>query len=47
VIAIVFTMSITTHGLILESPLVPRKNSVRGFIYEVETGRVRQVCRTD
>jgi carbonic anhydrase len=25
------------------SPLVPRKESVRGFVYEVETGRLREV----
>jgi carbonic anhydrase len=25
------------------SPFVPRKNSVRGFVYEVETGRLREV----
>jgi carbonic anhydrase len=26
------------------SPFIPRKNSVRGFIYEVETGRLREVA---
>jgi carbonic anhydrase len=26
-----------------ESPFVPRKQSIRGFVYEVETGRVREV----
>ena len=26
-----------------ESPFIPRKESVRGFIYEVETGRVQEV----
>jgi carbonic anhydrase len=25
------------------SPFVPRKDAVRGFVYEVETGRVREV----
>jgi carbonic anhydrase len=25
------------------SPFVPHKDSVRGFIYEVETGRLREV----
>ena len=25
------------------SPFVPRKDSIRGFIYEVETGRLREV----
>jgi carbonic anhydrase len=25
------------------SPFIPRKDSVRGFIYEVETGRLREV----
>jgi carbonic anhydrase len=28
---------------ILESPFIPRKGGVRGFVYEVETGRVREV----
>jgi carbonic anhydrase len=28
---------------IRESPFVPRTDSVRGFIYEVETGRLREV----
>ena len=28
---------------IRESPFIPRRNSVRGFVYEVETGRVREV----
>ena len=27
--------------LVLENPFIPRKESVRGFVYEVETGRVR------
>ncbi len=26
------------------SPFIPRKDSVRGFIYEVETGRIREVA---
>ncbi|MGA2925156.1 MAG: carbonic anhydrase [Solirubrobacteraceae bacterium] len=26
-----------------DSPFIPRKGSVRGFVYEVETGRVREV----
>jgi carbonic anhydrase len=25
------------------SPFVPRKNAIRGFVYEVETGRLREV----
>jgi carbonic anhydrase len=25
------------------SPFVPRKDAVRGFVYEVETGRLREV----
>jgi carbonic anhydrase len=29
--------------IVRESPFVPRKERVRGFIYEVETGRVREV----
>jgi carbonic anhydrase len=28
---------------IRSSPFIPRKDSVRGFIYEVETGRLREV----
>lgn len=28
---------------ITASPFIPRKDSVRGFIYEVETGRLREV----
>jgi carbonic anhydrase len=28
---------------IKESPFVPRTDSVRGFVYEVETGRLREV----
>ena len=28
---------------IAASPFIPRKDSVRGFVYEVETGRVREV----
>jgi carbonic anhydrase len=26
-----------------ESPFIPHKDSVRGFVYEVETGRLREV----
>jgi carbonic anhydrase len=29
---------------IKRSPFVPRKDSIRGFIYEVETGRLREVA---
>ena len=29
--------------LITESPFIARKGGVRGFVYEVETGRVREV----
>ena len=25
------------------SPFIPNKDSVRGFVYEVETGRLREV----
>ena len=25
------------------SPFIPKKDSVRGFVYEVETGRLREV----
>ena len=25
------------------SPFIPRKDSVRGFVYDVETGRLREV----
>jgi len=28
---------------IRESPFLPRRDAVRGFVYEVETGRVREV----
>jgi carbonic anhydrase len=30
-------------GRIKASPFVPRKDSIRGFVYEVETGRLREV----
>jgi carbonic anhydrase len=30
-------------ALIKDSPFIPRKDSVRGFVYEVETGRLREV----
>ena len=30
---------------IKESPFIPRKDSVRGFVYEVESGRLREVSR--
>jgi carbonic anhydrase len=29
--------------LVIESPFIPRKDIVRGFVYEVATGRVREV----
>ena len=29
---------------ITASPFIPRKDSVRGFVYEVETGRLREVA---
>ena len=28
---------------IVDSPFIPNKSSVRGFVYEVETGRLREV----
>ncbi len=28
---------------ITESPFIPKKESIRGFVYEVETGRLREV----
>jgi carbonic anhydrase len=28
---------------ITESPFIPKKDSVRGFVYEVESGRLREV----
>jgi carbonic anhydrase len=31
--------------MIEESPFVPRKESIRGFVYELETGRLREVTR--
>ena len=30
-------------GLIKDSPFIPNKDSVRGFVYEVETGKLREV----
>ncbi len=30
-------------GRIKASPFIPNKNSVRGFVYEVESGRLREV----
>jgi carbonic anhydrase len=30
-------------GRIQDSPFVPKKDSVRGFVYEVETGKLREV----
>jgi carbonic anhydrase len=30
-------------GRIQASPFIPRKDSIRGFVYEVETGRLREV----
>jgi carbonic anhydrase len=30
-------------GRIEASPFIPRKDSIRGFVYEVETGRLREV----
>ena len=30
-------------GRIRSSPFIPNKDSVRGFVYEVETGRLREV----
>jgi carbonic anhydrase len=29
--------------LIKDSPFIPNKDSVRGFVYEVETGKLREV----
>jgi carbonic anhydrase len=26
------------------SPFIPRKDSVRGFVYDIETGRLREVA---
>ena len=28
---------------VMDSPFIPKKESVRGFVYEVETGRLREV----
>lgn len=33
----------TSIERIKENPFIPRKDSVRGFVYEVETGRLREV----
>jgi carbonic anhydrase len=30
-------------GRIKASPFIPRKDAVRGFVYEVETGKLREV----
>ena len=30
-------------GRIKDSPFIPKKDSVRGFVYEVESGRLREV----
>jgi carbonic anhydrase len=30
-------------GRIQASPFIPNKDSIRGFVYEVETGRLREV----
>ena len=30
-------------GLIKDSPFIPKKDSVRGFVYDVESGRLREV----
>ena len=30
-------------AMVKASPFIPRKDSVRGFVYEVETGRLREV----
>jgi carbonic anhydrase len=30
-------------GRIRSSPFIPHKESLRGFVYEVETGRLREV----
>jgi carbonic anhydrase len=30
-------------GRIKASPFVPNKDSIRGFVYEVETGKLREV----
>lgn len=27
------------------SPFIPKKGAIRGFVYEVETGRLREVAR--
>jgi carbonic anhydrase len=29
-----------------DSPFIPRKDSVRGFVYEVESGRIRELTRS-
>ena len=31
-------------ALIVDSPFIPKTDSVRGFVYEVETGRLREVA---
>ena len=37
------TLPSPSTARIKASPFIPRKESVRGFIYEVETGRLREV----
>jgi carbonic anhydrase len=32
-------------GRIQASPFIPRKDSIRGFVYDVKTGRLREVAR--
>ncbi|MGO9977029.1 MAG: beta-class carbonic anhydrase [Solirubrobacteraceae bacterium] len=33
--------------IVIASPFIPRKHSVRGFVYDVETGRLHEVSRAD
>jgi carbonic anhydrase len=33
-----------TIARVLASPFIPHKDSIRGFVYEVETGRLREVA---
>ena len=32
-----------TRGRLQASPFIPRKDDIRGFIFEVETGKLREV----
>jgi len=37
------TDALVANARIKASPYIPHKDSVRGFVYQVETGRLREV----